>query len=57
MKEYKEWIAKPLRVILRATKRIFLEAEKKVTHSSAAAKLKNNLLNTLQRFKSARAII
>lgn len=56
MKEYREWISKPLRTVLRATKRIFLSAERNVTHSSAAAKLKNTLLNTLQRFKSARAI-
>lgn len=26
MKEYREWIAKPLRTVLRATKRIFLSA-------------------------------
>lgn len=56
MKEYREWLSKPLRTVLRATKRIFLSAERNVTNSSAAAKLKNTLLNTLQRFKSARAI-
>jgi hypothetical protein len=56
LKEYREWLAKPLRTVVRATKRVFLSAERNVTHSSAAAKLKNTLLNTLQRFKSARAV-
>lgn len=56
MKDYTEWLAKPLRTIVRATKRIFLSSEKQVNNSSAAAKLKNTLLNTLQRYKSARAI-
>lgn len=56
LKEYREWLAKPLRTVVRATKRVFLSAERNVTNSSAAAKLKNTLLNTLQRFKSARAV-
>jgi hypothetical protein len=57
MKEYREWVAKGLRVLVRATKSIFLSAERGVNNSASAAKLKNTMLNTLQRFKSARSLI
>lgn len=56
MKEMKFWLAKSLLVIVRATKKIFLTCEQKVSNSSLAAKLKNSLFNTLQRFKIAKAL-
>lgn len=45
------WILKPLRVLLMATKRIFFESMKQLTTTS---KLKNDLIATLNRFKSSR---
>jgi len=52
----KMWLAKPLLVIVRATKKIFLTAEVKVPTSAAAAKIKNSLFNTLQTYKAAKAL-
>jgi hypothetical protein len=43
-------------VIVRATKKIFITAERKVANSTEAAKIKNNLFNTLQRFKTAKSL-
>ena len=56
MKQMKLWVAKSLLLIVRATKKIFLTAERKVNSSSVAAKLKNSLFNTLQTFKAAKAL-
>jgi hypothetical protein len=52
----KEWLVKPLLLIVRATKRIFLTAEAKVNSSSVAAKLKNCLFNTLHIYKTAKGL-
>lgn len=58
IKEMKEldfmWVLKPMRTLIRATKRIFLESIKHILNSS---KLKNDLINTLNRFKSTRSLM
>jgi hypothetical protein len=56
MHEMKLWLVIPLLVVVRATKKIFLLCEQKVGNSSTAAKLKNSLFNTLQRFKTSKAL-
>lgn len=48
------WILKPLRTLIRATKRILNETMKHITSSE---KLKSNLINTLNRFKSTRSLL
>ena len=50
------WVARWLGVVVRATKGVFLRCEQKVTNSSTAAKLKNSLFNTLQRFKVTKSL-
>ena len=56
LKEVKMWLIKPLLVVVRATKKIFLICEQRVNNSSTAAKLKNSLFNTLQRFKTTKGL-
>ncbi len=56
MREVKFWVLKGLLVVLRATKRIFLTCEQRVSNSTMAAKLKNSLFNTLQRFKTTKTL-
>lgn len=56
MREMKFWLAKSLLIVVRATKRIFLVCEQKVNNSTMAAKLKNSLFNTLQRFKITKSL-
>jgi hypothetical protein len=50
------WLIKPLRVFLRATKSIFFATMKVSQTHGAGAKIKNDLLNTIQRYKAARAL-
>jgi hypothetical protein len=53
LREY-YFIIKPIRALLHATKQIFFTSMK---HITTLSKLKNDLINTLNRFKSTRSLL